>query len=319
MINILVTGATGFVGQRLTEQLSACNRYRVTAASRQTFVQSCAQIRSVLIDGLEADTDWSSALNGIDVVAHCAARVHIMNDHSIDPLEEFCKVNFEGTLNLARQAQLAGVKRFIFISSIKVNGEETFKGRPFTADDEPVPIDPYGISKAEAEKALLELAKSTGLEIVIIRPVLVYGPGVKANFRNLMKWLNMGVPLPLGLISNKRSLVALDNLVDLIVTCTEHPGAVNQVFLVSDDEDLSTTELLLRVGKAMDRSVKLLPVPACLIGIAATLVGKRGVSQRLLGSLQVDISKTRELLGWAPPVSVDEALKKTVQSYLLEK
>jgi UDP-glucose 4-epimerase len=228
-------------------------------------------------------------------------------------------VNLEGTIALARQAVKFGVKRFIFISSIKVNGEETIIGKPFTADDEPAPRDPYGVSKAEAEQALLGLAATTGMEVVIIRPVLVYGPGVKANFRMLMKWLSKGIPLPLGLVRNKRSLVALDNLVDLIITCIDHPAAANQVFLVSDGEDLSTTELLQRVGKALGKSARLIPVPACLINIAAMLIGKREVSKRLLGSLQVDISKTCKLLDWAPPVSVDEALKRTTQSFLQEK
>jgi len=242
-----------------------------------------------------------------------------MNDSAIDPLTEYRNVNYEGTLNLARQAVHVGVKRFIFISSIKVNGEETILGKPFTADDVPNPVDPYGVSKAETEQALLELAASTELEVVIIRPVLVYGPGVKANFRSLIKWVSKGVPLPLGFIRNKRSLVALDNLVDLTVTCIDHPNAVNQIFLVSDGEDLSTTELLQRVCSALNRPTRLLPVPVWIISFAATLIGKRDVAQRLLGSLQVDISKTQDVLGWSPPVSVDNALQKTAQCFLMKK
>lgn len=319
-MKILITGATGFVGQALTAALlkdghDICALVRekkniFPSSVKQAVTGDLSQLDPSLIEKI---------FEGVDVVIHSAARAHVMNDTASDPLTEFRKVNLEGTMTLARQSAEAGVKRFIFISSIKVNGEATILGKPFTADDEPGPVDPYGISKAEAEQALLELAASSKLEAVIIRPVLVYGPGVKANFRSLMNWLNNSIPLPLGLIRNKRSLVALDNLVDLVITCVGHPAAVNQVFLVSDGEDLSTTELLRRVGRALDKPARLLPVPAWLISLLATLVGKRGISERLLGSLQVDISKTQDLLGWAPPVSVDEALKKTVQSFLLKK
>ena len=318
-MRILLTGASGFVGSALAEQLVATDNVQLVAGLRQPAPLLTDAVEQVIVGGLGKDTGWSFALRDVDIVIHTAARVHVMNDAANDPLTEFRKVNLEGTMALAKQAVKSGVKRFIFISSIKVNGEETIIGEPFTADDEPAPMDPYGVSKAEAEQALMDLAATTGMEVVIIRPVLVYGPGVKANFRILMKWLSKGIPLPLGLIRNKRSLVALDNLVDLIITCIDHPAAANQIFLVSDGEDLSTTELLQRVGKALGKSARLIPVPACLINIAAMLIGKRDVSKRLFGSLQVDISKTCKLLDWAPPVSVDVALKRTTQSFLQEK
>jgi UDP-glucose 4-epimerase len=233
-----------------------------------------------------------------------------MADKAADPLEEFRRVNVQGTLNLARQAAAAGVRRFVFISSIKVNGEATQLGRSFTADDAPAPLDAYGVSKMEAEQGLRELAAQTGMEVIIIRPPLVYGPGVKANFAAMMRWLQRGVPLPLGAIHNQRSLVALDNLVDLIVTCHTHPAAANQTFLVSDGEDVSTSELLRRMGQALDRPARLLPVPQSWLKLAAAMVGKSDVAQRLCGSLQVDISKTRQLLSWTPPLSLDQGLKR---------
>jgi UDP-glucose 4-epimerase len=268
-----------------------------------------------LIETIDNTTDWTTALHGVNVVVHLAARVHVMNDHSVDPLSEFRKVNVEGSLNLAKQAAQAGVQRFVFISSIKVNGESTELGQPFHADDEPQPMDAYGISKREAEDALRQLARDTGIEVVIIRPPLVYGAGVKANFRSMMRWLDKGVPLPLGAIHNQRSLVALANLVDLIITCISHPAAANQTFLVSDGEDLSTSDLLRRMANALGKPARLLPVPAWLLQVGATLLGKRAVAQRLCGSLQLDISKTCQLLNWTPPVSVTDALQKTANAY----
>jgi UDP-glucose 4-epimerase len=242
-----------------------------------------------------------------------------MQEATADPLEEFRRVNVQGTLNLARQAAAAGVRRFVFVSSIKVNGEATQLGRPFTADDAPAPLDSYGVSKMEAEQGLREIALQTGMEVVIIRPSLVYGPSVKANFAAMMRWLKRGVPLPLGAIHNQRSLVSLDNLVGLIVTCLTHPAAANQTFLVSDGEDASTTELLRRMGQAMGHPARLIPVPTSWLKLAAAMVGKRDVAQRLCGSLQVDISKTRELLGWAPPVSLDEGLRRAAAGHELPR
>jgi UDP-glucose 4-epimerase len=267
---------------------------------------------------LEPATDWSVALGGILVVVHCAARVHVMADTAANPLEEFRRVNVQGTLNLARQAAAAGVRRFVIVSSIGVNGAETFQ-RPFTAHDEAAPHSPYAASKYEAELGLQALAAETGLEVVIIRPPLVYGPGAPGNFGSLMRWLKRGVPLPLGAIHNQRSLVALDNLVDLLVTCITHPAAANQTFLVSDGEDVSTTELLRRMGEAMGRPARLLPVPVSLLKLAAIVVGKPDVAQRLCGSLQVDISKTRQLLSWTPPLSLDEGLRRAAAGHELPR
>jgi nucleoside-diphosphate-sugar epimerase len=239
-----------------------------------------------------------------------------MKDSSQDPLAEYRKVNVEGTLNLALQAASANVKRFIFISTIKVNGESTAPGKFFTADEQPDPIDPYGISKWETEVGLRQLVEESGMEFVIIRPPLVYGPGVKANFQSIMRWVSRGVPLPLGSINNKRSLVGLDNLVDLIITCIENPGAANQTFIAGDGEDLSTTELLQRMGNALGKPARLIPFPAGLLTLLASLLGKKDVVQRLCGSLQVDISKAQELLGWDPPVSVEEGLRRVAEDFI---
>ena len=305
-MKLLVTGADGFVGKSLCADL-ALRGHAVRMASRIVGAESTADF---VIASVGAETNWSAALSDREVVIHLAARVHVMNDTSTDPLAEFRKVNVAGTLNLARQATAAGVKRFVFISSVKVNGEATQLGSPFTADNEPAPLDAYGVSKMEAEQGLREIAAHTGMEVVIIRPPLVYGPSVKANFAAMMRWLRRGVPLPLGAIHNQRSLVALDNLVDLIVTCLTHPAAANQTFLVSDGQDVSTTELLRRMGQAMGRPARLIPVPAGWLKLAATLVGKPDVAQRLCSSLQVDIAKTRRLLGWTPPLSLDEGLRR---------
>ena len=241
-------------------------------------------------------------------MVHLAARVHVMNHTVASSLAEFRKSNVEATLALATQAAKAGVKRFIFISSIKVNGEHTQPGHPFRADDQPAPQDPYGISKMEAEVGLRAIAQQTGMEVVIIRPPLVYGPGVKANFASMVKWLQRGVPLPLGAIHNRRSLVALDNLVDLIITCIQHPAAANQTLMVSDGEDVSTTELLQRMAKALGKPARLVPVPQRLLEWGAAFVGKQDMARRLFSSLQVDLEPTRQLLGWKPPVSLEQGL-----------
>lgn len=318
-MRILLTGATGFVGRGLLKRMATLDNLELVAAVRNATVTLPGNATSLQVAALEPDADWKAALKGVDVVIHSAARAHVMRELASDPLAEFRRVNVDGTLNLAQQAVVAGVRRFIFISSIKVNGEGTSVDMPYLADAQPNPSDPYGISKMEAEQGLRALAAETGMEVVIIRPTLVYGPGVKANFLNMMRWLYRGIPLPFGAINNRRSLVALDNLVDLIVTCIDHPAAANQTFLVSDGEDLSTTELLLRVGSALGKPARLLPVPSWLLETGATMLGKKALSQRLCGSLQVDISKTRELLNWTPPVSVDEALRKTAEAFLASR
>lgn len=309
MNRVYLTGASGFVGAALLSRLSH-DLFACTIAVRNALQTVPAGVRVETITSLAGDANLRAGLAEQDVVVHCAARAHVMKDEVVDPLAEYRRVNVEGTLNLAKQAAEVGVKRFIFISSIKVNGEVTVDGQPFLANDEPDPADPYGLSKLEAEQGLLALAVETGMEVTIIRPVLVYGPGVKGNFASMIRLVKKGIPLPLGSIHNKRSLVGIDNLVDLIICCIDHPAAANQVFLASDGEDLSTTQLLRGVAKAMGRPSRLVPVPAGLLQLGATLQGRKAMAQRLLGSLQVDISKTRELLGWTPPVSVDEGLKR---------
>jgi nucleoside-diphosphate-sugar epimerase len=308
---VLVTGATGFVGSALLAALDMHGK-TVRLVSRRAVGARDASFVSVI----DASTNWSKVLESCDAVVHLAARTPGMQGTVENPIHAFREVNVEGTLNLARQAATAGVKRFVFMSSIKVNGEQTQIGHPFTPGDTPDPSDPYGISKCEGEEGLRQIADQTGMEVVIIRPVLVYGPGVKGNFLSMMRWLLKGVPLPLGAIHNARSLVALENLVDLIVTCIDHPAAANQTFLVSDGEDLSTPELLKRTAAAMGIRPRLIPVPESIIQTGAALLGKRDVSRRLCGSLQVDISKTRDLLGWNPPVTVDWALRKTADDFL---
>ncbi len=312
---ILVTGATGFLGKAVVQRLLAEDVSRsVTVAVRRDGHQWPARVRPRVTGDLGPATDWSVALEGISAVVHCAARVHVMSDTDSDPLAEFRRVNVQGTLNLAWQAASTGVRRFVFISSIGVNGAETFHN-PFTDQDQAAPHSPYAVSKYEAELALQALAVDTGMEVTILRPPLVYGPGAPGNFGSLVRWLGCGIPLPLGAIYNQRSLVGLDNLVDLIVTCLTHPAAVNQIFMVSDGEDVSTTDLLRRMGQAMGKPARLIPVPASWLKVAAALVGRPDMAQRLCGSLQVHISKTRELLGWEPPVSLDEGLRRAVANH----
>lgn len=305
-MKLLITGCTGFIGKALYHNLSELNPICI-GRQRPEFVDKSDFFSYDVIN----TRNNISQFKGIKTIIHCAARVHIMHDNSSAPLEDFREVNTYGTLNLAQQAADAGVKRFIFISSIKVNGESTELGLPFKSDDNFVPTDPYGLSKYEAEVGLREIAARTGMEVVIIRPPLVYGPGVKANFASMMKWVNKGIPLPLGSVNaNKRSLVYLDNLVDLIVTCIDHPNAANQTFLVSDDHDVSTTELLREMARGDGRRSRLIPVPVGVMQFAANLVGKGAVAARLFGSLQVDIEHTKKVLNWSPPVSFSEGIRR---------
>ena len=306
-IRIVLTGASGFLGQALFRRLLE-DGHLLTALSRKVSMA----VGATWVQVTRYDGD-DSLLVGQDCVIHLAARVHVMDDAVQDPLAEFRAANVDLTANLARQAARAGVRRFVFVSSIKVNGESTQLGAPFAADAVPAPMDAYGVSKMEAEQGLREIASQTGMQVVIIRPPLVYGPGVKANFATMMRGLQRGIPLPLGAIHNQRSLVALDNLVDLIVTCLTHPAAANQTFLVSDGEDVSTSDLLRRMGQAMGHPARLIPVPASWLKLAAAMVGKQDMAQRLCGSLQVDIEKTRQLLGWNPPLTLDEGLKKAAE------
>ena len=318
MSKILLTGVTGFVGRALVNDMLRLE-LTVVAAVRSLSADLPGDVRQHVVGDFLLNTEWLSALNDIDVVIHTAARVHIMNDQVTDPLSEFRKVNVAGTLNLARQAAEAGVTRFIFISSIKVNGEMTNEGFPFRPDDNINVTDPYGLSKYEAEQGLLALAKNTSMEVVIIRPPLIYGPGVKANFLTMMGWVKKGVPLPFAAIHNKKSFIAIDNLVSFIIHCVDHPKAANEVFLISDGEDISTTELLQKVAKAFSKKAMLFPLPVRLMTFVAKLVGKEDVANRLFASLQVDSSKARDLLGWKPVITMDAELKKTTEAFLREK
>lgn len=309
-MRVLITGATGFVGGAVLSRCVGEGDIEPRVALRTPAPEMSSRVDAVTVGDIGPTTDWAAAVRGVDVVVHCAARVHVMHDRAADPLAEFRRVNVEGTLRLARQAHAAGARRIVFLSSIKVNGEATEPGRPYRADDPPAPLDPYGVSKREGEAGLRRLASDTGLEVVVIRPVLVYGPGVGGNFLSMLRWLQRGVPLPLGAIRNRRSLVAIDNLVDLIVVAMRHPAAAQGTFLVSDGEDLSTTELLRRLASAMGRRARLLPVAAPILRAALTAAGKRAVARRLCSSLQVDIAETKRVLGWAPPVGVDDALAR---------
>lgn len=310
----LVTGASGFVGQALVARLATEPVTTVVAASRSAGAVLPAGVARVAAPALEAGADWGAALRGVEVVVHLAARVHVMQEQAADPLAEFRRANVQGSLALGRQAVQAGVRRFVFVSSVKVHGESTLPGQALRADDPPQPQDAYGQSKREAEDGLRDLARGTGMELVIVRPPLVYGQGVRANFRALARAAASGWPLPLGAVHNQRSFVALDNLVDLLVRCGTHPAAAGQAFLVSDGQDLSTTALLQGLARAQGRQARLWPVPVALLQWACRLGGRSAMLQRLCGNLQLDITKTRELLGWAPPLGVDEALRRAVQA-----
>lgn len=312
-MKILVTGATGFVGSEVVKQLLAKNLDVIaTVRSDDSVLPVGAQL--FVAGDFAEPIDWSSGLSNVDVIIHTAARVHVMDDLATDPLTEFRNVNTAGTLNFARQSADTGIKRFIFLSSIGVNGNNNLN--PFTDSDIQNPQEPYAVSKYEAEQGLLAIAKDTGMDVVIIRPPLVYGPNAPGNFSSLISWITKRVPLPLGAIDNQRSFIALDNLVDFIIHCIDNPKAANEVFLISDGEDVSTTDLLRKVARAFAKKPRLLPVPVWLMTLAAKLIGKGDVANRLFGSLQVDSSKARELLGWKPVITMDEQLKKAAEAYL---
>jgi nucleoside-diphosphate-sugar epimerase len=304
---ILITGAEGFVGKAVVAELSA-RRESYRAVSR------AGRNGCFGIGNIDSNTDWSAALDGVDVIVHLAARAHVMNEANSQDDSPFRDVE-AATLNLARQAVQAGVRRFLFISSIKVNGEVSEPDRPFSADDRPNPQGPYAQSKLATEQALFAFSKKSGLEVTVIRPPLVYGPGVKANFATMLEWVDRGLPLPLGAVNNKRSFVFVNNLADLIVSAAHHPAAAGEVFLVADSEDISTTELLRRMAKALGRSTWMMPVPISFLTFVAGALGQRAVTNRLTDHLQVDVEKTRQLLGWRPRVSMGEGLWQTARAF----
>lgn len=335
MLNILVTGATGFVGAALIEQLLMDN-YQVTALVRNSAPTLPPNVKQIVTGSFETFFPASSIcrdtvqrtnqdsgvsisvpeiFKDVDVVVHAAARAHIMIDNVADPLAEYKKVNTVATLALAREAAKAGVRRFIFISTIKVYGESTELGKPLSEQSNVEPKDPYSISKWEAERGLTQIADETSMEVVIIRPPLIYGPGVKGNFARMMRWVGYGIPLPLGAINNQRSLLALDNLLSFIECCFEHPKAANEVFILSDFEDLSTTELIRKLADAEGTKARLFPAPASLMKFVATMLGKRDIAARLFSSLQVSSTKARQQLGWQHVISIEEQLRKMVDSH----
>jgi len=310
----LVTGASGFVGSAVVSALTRRDPSGTVAATRRPCPVPSG-VRLALVEDIGPETDWRPALNDVTHLVHCAARVHVMREGS-HALADYRRVNTEGTLCLARQAAASGVRRLVFLSTVKVHGESTDPGKPFREADRPDPHGPYARSKLEAEEGLGALARETDLEVVVIRPVLVYGPGVKGNFRSMMRWLSRGVPLPFGLVRNRRSFVGRGNLVDLILTCLDHPAAANETFLVSDGRELSTADLLRKTGAALGRPARLIPVPPSVLNVGAFLVGAGPRMQRLTGSLQVDIEKASRLLDWTPPISLEDELARTAAHFL---
>jgi UDP-glucose 4-epimerase len=314
---ILLTGGSGFLGGALlsslengSESVRCLGRHKPSKLLKSSFHYS----------DINVDTDFSAVLKDITLLIHCAARVHVMNDNSSNPIDEFRKVNTHGTLNLAKQAASAGVKRFVFISSIKVNGESTELDLPFTSGGRFVPTDPYGLSKYEAEVGLRKIADETEMEVVIIRAPLIYGPGVGANFAALLNLVNKGYPLPFGMIdSNKRSMVYIANLVDLIVNCIHNPNASSQTFMVSDEHDLSTRELIYQMGKGLNKKSVQLFVPVWCYRFVGKLFGKSDVIDRLVGTLQVDIAHTKSVLNWTPPYTLEQGMAATAKAFLVEK
>jgi nucleoside-diphosphate-sugar epimerase len=310
-MNVLVTGASGFVGNILCNELFRLG-YVPTKVMRadSAFINGC---KPIVIHSIDSNTDWTTALSDIDIVIHLAARAHVMEESVSDPLTEFRKVNVEGTRRLAESAAKAGVKRLVYVSSIKVNGEATTS--PYTELDAPNPQDAYGISKWEAEQVLHKISAETGLEIAVVRPPLVYGAGVKGNFSQMIKVLAKGIPLPFASVRNLRSLIYVENLVDALILCATHPNAAAQTYLVSDGQDVSTPDLLRKLSSAIGKPAKLLPCSPVLMHIAGRLIRKSDQIDRLLGSLQVDSSKIRRELAWQPPFTLDEGLKATGEAY----
>jgi nucleoside-diphosphate-sugar epimerase len=313
-MNVLVTGATGFIGRSLCRKLlSSSHIVRGSVRMEEPLTNLPEGVQAAPVEAIGPETDWSEALRGIDTVVHLAARVHVIDDTAVEPFAVYRRVNVAGTEKLARMAAAGGVQRLVFLSSVKVNGEET--AVPYLEQDRPAPQDPYGISKMEAEEVLRKIAAATGLEVVIIRSPLVYGPGVKANFLHLLSIVERGIPLPLGSINNSRSLIYLGNLIDAIITCATHPQAAGQTFLVSDGEDVSIPELVLRVGDALHRPVRLFAFPLFLMRLVGSLTGNAAAVDRLIGSLVVDSGKIRRELLWRPPYTMTEGLRETAAWY----
>jgi nucleoside-diphosphate-sugar epimerase len=311
---VLVTGASGFVGQQLCAEMLK-QGWHVKAALRSLHPLP-AGIHPVVVGAIDDGTDWTDALQGVDTVIHLAARVHVMKDSSANPLAEFLKVNLHGTENLARQAKHARVMRLVYVSSIKVNGERTTEMRPYTELDQPDPQDPYGVSKWQAEQALQHIAQETGLEIVIVRPPLVYGPGVKGNFISLMAAIKRGIPMPLAGANNVRSLVYVGNLVSVLIACATHPAAAGQTYLVSDGVDVSTALLVEKIAHALGCKSRSFYLPSGLLRVVATVLGRSEQIDRLFGSLRVSDAKIRRELGWAPPYTMEQGLQVTTDWYL---
>ena len=311
---VLVTGSGGFIGRALCTRILAEGwQVRGTFRSESDVSRLPEGVEAFLIGSIDSDTKWDDALTGIDTVVHLAARVHVMDDVSSDPLAEYRKVNVEGTKCLAVSSANAGIKRFIFISSIKVNGEG--RASAYSEEDEEAPEDPYGVSKWEAEQELHKISHTTGIELVILRPPLVYGPGVKANFYNLFKIVDRGIPLPFAKIDNLRSFIYLDNLIDVIITCINHPRAAGRTFLVNDREDVSTPELIRKIASALGRPARLFPIPPFLMRLAGKFTGKSAAIDRLFGSLTIDSTKIRKELGWKPPYTMEYGLEETAKWY----
>ena len=319
-MHVLVTGASGFIGRHLVDALLH-EGHRVSCVVRRGSEIPAAlhsgSVERIEIDDIAGDIDWAPRLQGVDSLIHLAARVHVMQESAADPLASFRRVNVLGTQRLAEAAVAARVRRFVYVSSIKVNGEST-EHTPFRADDAPAPADPYAVSKWEAERLLWGLAAKSATEVVVVRPPLVYGPGVKGNFARMVHWVERGLPLPLGAICNRRSLLAVENLVDFLGVCLVHPRAAGEVFLVADGHDWSTPQLVSAIAAALQRQARLIPVPVGLLTGAAGLLGRRAAMARLCGSLQVDIAKNRSLLQWEPPVDPAQAVAQTVRAIVAQ-
>ena len=313
MKRILVTGASGFVGRALCSRLVAQGNLVRAAVRNAVSMASADGLEVVVVGEVNAHTDWSRALVGISCIIHCAARVHVMHETDADALTAYRAVNVDGSRCLSEYAAAVGVRRLVYLSSIKVIWEQTEPGAPFLFSDAPAPKDPYGVSKWEAEQVLWAVAANTCLEVVVLRPPLVYGPGAKGNLARLLKLVRLGVPLPLGAVHNQRSLIGLDNLVDFLIRCVDHPTAAGHTLLVSDGEDVSLPDLLRHMAAGLGCSARLLPVPVPLLCMAGRVLGKQAELDRLVGSLQIDSRHTHELLNWSPPVSVAEGIRRMVQ------